>query len=262
MSENKRRFSDLGRVAQGAIALVFAFVVTGFVGAEEAERGQGEKKGKGGRGLHGGFDQMLEKLDQDADEAITLAEFSDGERVQRLPAEYQEKLFQRLDKDQDGKITRADIPSGPPKHHPRHFGLRRLDKDKDGDISLEEFLNGEESAADQSERRKKLFSRLDRNEDGVLNRADWKRKEGRRGEEEKHREVFASLDVDEDGLLSLEEFREHPRHVDESADEQERRFKELDRNADGFLEPKERGKRLRPHPPGERNKKKDLNRGA
>lgn len=184
---------------------------------------------------------MLRDCDRNEDRVISFEEFVLVERVARIPEEHQKKLFSRFDKDGDGSISRKDIPDSPEVHR-RH---RERDLDGDGRISFDEFSKSPRLADLPEERRREIFSRIDHNEDGFLDRSDWADRPKRDWKRDRDRgsrregPPFAELDQDKDGTLSFEEFRVLPGVKDAGEDEQEDRFEELDSNNDGKLQPDE-----------------------
>lgn len=147
-------------------------------------------------------DGFFAKLDADKDGVVTRAELRQTAKARR--DERRGRRFGRLDGDKDGKVTEADFMNrakarfakldankdgvltqeelrearkarGERRWKRRHarfhrahqrrghrFGMRRVDADGDGKITKAEFT----AAGD------KLFARLDRNKDGVIERAE------------------------------------------------------------------------------------------
>ncbi|MBC8127394.1 MAG: EF-hand domain-containing protein [Gloeobacteraceae cyanobacterium ES-bin-144] len=128
----------------------------------------------------------LWELDVDKSGGITFDEFKAGKMIEKLPAEKQKALFERLDTNHDGIISPKDKPEHPfkpegddqgPKRPngesmpPRQM-IRQLDTDKDGALSFSEFRLGpmiRNLSEDEQERR---FEALDKNHDQKLSPED------------------------------------------------------------------------------------------
>jgi len=220
-----------------------------------------ERPGRDERGKPKGGDffvTMLRGLDKDKDGAISLAEFSAGERVGRLPEEHQKRLFERLDKDHDGHIRRDEIPRGKGGWEGRG---RPFDPNADGKVSFEEFIKNPRVAALPEPQQREIFNKMDRNGDGFLSPED---RMGPRPGEEPGRPrdhgfpPLGDLDTDKNGSVSFEEFRNSPRMKDQDEDKQEDAFEKLDRNGNGEIEREEFPQGPRPErkgPGGEPRKK-------
>jgi len=113
------------------------------------------QRGRHGKGLKGwGMHGMMQRFDTNADGKLTQEEL-DGARKSLLAAH---------DGDKDGKLTLAEFEKLwlEVKRQRMVRSFQRIDKDGDASITLDEFL--------------KLYSRIvermDRNDDGVLDRQD------------------------------------------------------------------------------------------
>ncbi|NUM56538.1 MAG: EF-hand domain-containing protein [Candidatus Hydrogenedentes bacterium] len=102
--------------------------------------------------------RLIKAADADQNGEVTLEEF-----LTKFPNATEDR-FNKLDKNGDGVLSKEDIP-----WHERARILRRLkeaDTNGDGSVTLEEFMaafpNADEAA----------FHRLDRNDDGVINKDD------------------------------------------------------------------------------------------
>jgi Ca2+-binding EF-hand superfamily protein len=136
-------------------------------------------------------------------------------------------ILERFDKDKDGRLTGDEIPKG-------KFDFAKADRNADGAVDLFELTLaiGERAAEGQGDGAGMLARRLkqmDANQDGVIERAEWK------GPPER----FDALDGDRDGKVTEAEIRQaigamggEGRWMDKNADAAFRRF---DANQDGKI---------------------------
>lgn len=132
----------------------------------------------------------LEELDADQSGGVSFEEFKAGHMVQKLPAERQLAIFNRLDADSDGQITPKDRPQRPfkpeggkfhPHHGPGKAGdkpeprrmIRLLDQDGDGALSFKEFQAGPMVGQLGEDEQEKRFMKLDKNGDQKLTSEDF-----------------------------------------------------------------------------------------
>ncbi len=148
--------------------------------------------------------QRLRDLDTNNDRQVTQQEFLAGVTDQATQ-QRRTRLFQSLDRNQDGVLSPADHqgtrgprpqgqgprsnnqghrpnqgprPNGPARQNqqqgrPQGAGkpalfFKQLDTNGDSQVSFEEFSAGERASHLSPERQKKMFDRLDTNQDGVL----------------------------------------------------------------------------------------------
>lgn len=109
--------------------------------------------------------QFFERLDSDKNGTIEFEEFSNNPRLARATSEQQQTLFNRLDKNQDGKLSRNEVKPPNARKHPIQW-LRN------GPIDYETFAKRPQIVKLQEKHRRRLFQRLDRNSDGVLDKKD------------------------------------------------------------------------------------------
>ncbi|MBO6757811.1 MAG: EF-hand domain-containing protein [Roseibium sp.] len=178
----------------------------------------------GGRG-GGRGDRLFDRFDADDDGAITQAEV-DAQAA---------AMFTAADTNTDGAVDleefRAELLNHSEDRRVRAF--QRLDRDGDGTVTLEEY-NGVSD---------RMFNRMDRNDDGVLERVRGHRGGGQQGAEREPggeteeagrrgrgggwggpgrmgpiRMVFATFDTDNDGKMTRAEFEEVRGNLFASAD--------------------------------------------
>ncbi len=186
--------------------------------------------------------------DVDHDGFISKEEFSVIPRIQNLPEEKRENIFKRLDKDADGKLSSEELSRfGKPHDGPPMQRLWELDTDKSGGVSFEEFKAGQLFKKLPPEKREQVFRRLDTDADGVITPQDKPQAPFRRPNTKKgprHPEgvepseptesgmISRKLDLDGDGALTFAEFRKGASLKNLTEDQQEERFRKLDRNGD------------------------------
>lgn len=180
---------------------------------------------------------IFQKLDVDEDGKITFTEFEANPRLERANAEQRQIIFARIDKNEDGTIERHEMR---PVHKERPERPERPNWLQQGPVTFEQFSKQPRVQRLDEERRRQLFERLDQNGDGKLDKEDSPRKRVEGGPENRPEPKF---DTDQDGKISLSEFRQGPRQKMLSEDESAMRFKELDKNNDGFLSREDRPKR-------------------
>ncbi len=130
-------------------------------------RGQmGQMRGKGGRDR---MRMLFETFDTDADGKITRAEFE----------EVRGQLFASADTNGSGSFTLDDFQTIWLTINDGRIVRKFQKADKDGDLSI--------TKAEQEERTKDLVERMDRNKDGVVTKADFKRGKKGRGHHGHHR---------------------------------------------------------------------------
>ena len=133
---------------------------------EVLRRGAGRGQGLGGEQgrRSGAFVQKLKAADRDQDGRVTKDEFAAG--LPNAP----EKMFGNLDKNSDSAITKDEYPKAAPDRNNRRQNFQKqiksADTDGDGKVTREEFKKAFPKSGD------KVFDRLDRNSNGIYDKAD------------------------------------------------------------------------------------------
>ncbi len=163
---------------------------------------------------------LFKRMDKDGDGKISREEWRGPER-----------LFKYLDKNQDGVITLEEIHGVKDRPGRKEKKGHHLDKDGDGKVSQKEFLQAHEA----------LFKRLDKNQDGKLDREELRalrkfhhmRKKMKFKKKVDH--FFRRMDKNGDGVISKDEVMERARQ----------HFDKIDLDGDGKITKEEFMKALR-----------------
>lgn len=196
--------------------------------------------------------KFFKNLDLDEDGKVTREEFGHARKLVNLEEDVKNQLFSRLDKNSDGTITQDEIRSKGQKKPPEDFGhlLRQADKNKDRKITFEEFSAHPRFAELKESYHKRLFERMDRNKNGVIDPEDhhertWSVK------------VHKEFDKDENGSLSLSEFLKMPHFERMPKKVREKNFSRLDKDQNGEISAEEFKKSGRQLVPSERVQDKE-----
>jgi Ca2+-binding EF-hand superfamily protein len=151
------------------------------------------------------------RMDTDSDRVVTAAEWVAYERAvgQGQLVKYRE--FPVLDYNHDGRLNQREWNGD-------RVTFDRMDVNRDGWVTAAEYQAYDDGALVKDRRQ---FGVLDYDNDGVLSRREWN------GD----RVAFDRMDVNNDGVVSYREY-EAPAVSD---DARGLRFRELDRNRDGWL---------------------------
>ncbi len=178
--------------------------------------------------------RFFERLDTDKDGFVNQAEFAVNPRLKLATEEQREKLFRRLDKNGDGLIKRKELkpPKGKDRGRPEWL--------KNGPVNFATFSQLPRIQRLDEEQQRRLFNRLDRNSDGILDKKDAPKhlKENRAGSPK----MFEKMDTDNNGTISFLEFQQASFHRQLSEDEVEDRFENLDTDGNALLSPEEHAK--------------------
>ncbi len=116
--------------------------------------------------------------DSNKDGRITLDEFSRNPRVKGWSADRLEAMFSRMDRDGNKVLTAADFSRRPGSPlHPAE--IERLDVNKDGGLTFEEWARGPRQRGIPVGERRKIFNKMDRDQNGKLEGSDRGRPRGR-----------------------------------------------------------------------------------
>lgn len=146
----------------------------GFGGERRPDRKNGgkEREGRHQRQPFAEGWEMFRKMNSNQDGVITKQEFSASPRISRLPEKKREGIFARLDRDGDGSLSKLEIQEIRKEGGQRAREFRELDADGSGGLNFEEFSKGKFFQKLPEEKRRKIFERLDTNEDGEVSPKD------------------------------------------------------------------------------------------
>jgi Ca2+-binding EF-hand superfamily protein len=153
-----------------------------------------------------GRDVPFDRVDRDRDGRISRDEFS-GVRI----SDNRQDLFYGRDSDSDGVISRREWRG-------ESIAFGTADTNEDGVVSLREYMAMPAQSAEIDDRAVR-FDELDRDQDGLLRRNEW------RG----MGVTFETVDRNRDGQVTPREFRSS------SADDPALQFRAMDGNRDGVL---------------------------
>lgn len=117
---------------------------------------------------------------------------------------------------------------------------KAADSDQDGFLSKSEFEAMSRVGKIPEDKRKKLFSRLDKNSDEKLDRKELDRLGKPDGENGRPMKRLWELDSDQSGGINLKEFKNGELFKKLPLEKQEEVFKRLDTNGDGVVSPADR----------------------
>lgn len=227
--------------------LSLTLILSGELLAKAPERERKEQMPERGAPSAEMLNHIFQRLDTDKSGKISPQEFEANPRLERASEEQKKKLFQRLDKNGDGQLQRNELKhEKPPTQRNWHT---------EGPLTFEKFAEQPRVAKLPPQAQRDLFERMDRNDDGKIDKEDRRFNEGGRPPRARGKErpggppSHGEIDRNKDGKVTFEEFQNAPFHKGKNEDEVEDLFESLDRNGDAVLTPDER-----PEKPGEKSR--------
>ncbi len=155
-------------LAAGAVGLVGAAGVAGVAVTDSHASMHGKKHHYGGKARHHGhrghgYERLMERFDTNKDGKLTQSELDDARKA----------LLAKYDTNKDGKLSLQEFEPLWLEVMKRRMvrGFQRLDIDGDAGVTEEEFLRPF----------KNTVEKMDRNDDGVLDKQDRGRNRQQRG---------------------------------------------------------------------------------
>jgi Ca2+-binding EF-hand superfamily protein len=122
---------------------------------------------QGGRPANG-----AKRGDLNNDGKISFTEFQKNPRMKDAKPERLAEMFKRMDRDGDGFLTPHDFPRPNRGTLFDRSLMEKLDENKDQALSFEEWSKSSRLKEFSEERKREMFDRIDRNDDGKLDEAD------------------------------------------------------------------------------------------
>lgn len=177
--------------------------------------------------------KVFAKADVNKDGALTFEEFSAMDRLVKMQEEKCRRLFDFLDRNKDGKLHRRELQPREPDWLPplrKQFG--RLDANQNGALDMAEFLSFPHMKGKDRRMVERLFFRLDRNKNKVLERGELKRMGGLKP---RPRFDFDKHDLDQSGGLDFKEYSTLP-FMDRVPERRRKKlFERIDADKDGDI---------------------------
>ncbi len=198
--------------------------------------------------------QLFEEVDKNHDGLLTFLEFSGIKRLARLDEAKRRRIFDMLDRNKDGNLQLCELQCREPGWL---RGLRRsfdrLDINRDGTLDFKEFTKLSSLEKKDEHVRKRMFAKLDRNQNGTIERSElrW------RGRRPHHpRFDFSKYDKDNSNGLSYEEYSKIPWINKVPETRRKKLFQRIDVDKNGEISPDE----VRNARPGRRHRCHDEDR--
>ena len=176
----------------------------------------------------------FKSLDTDGDSFLSFDEFGQSARLSRIDAKKRRKLFDYLDRNNDGQLHMRELRFQPPRYIAvlrKEFD--RLDSDGSGGLNFAEFSKAAPLDRMDEEVRMRLFKRLDKNRDQLIQHTELRVKGFQGGRKGHHSINFKKYDVNSSGGLDFEEFSKLPWLARIPEDRKKMLFLELDRDKNG-----------------------------
>ncbi len=155
----------------------------------------------------------------------------------------------------DEKGPKSGRGSKGERNHAELF-FKHFDANEDDKVTREEFDAGRRVKELNLKVRDGLFQRLDKNEDGVIEKKEVRLPSGDSGRpHHQMRLILDTADTDEDGEITFEEFSKHPRFAQMDKERLKKFFVHMDRNSDGVVTQDDRPE---PRPEGGRERFADF----
>lgn len=244
------------------VCLVGFLVVTNVSAFEEVPcdakgewKGQEKAGSKGGdkkadrrnkspqaRVKHGGpgVGRNFKVLDVNGDGFLSFEEFSQSARLSRIDEDKRRKLFDFLDRNEDGKIHTRELRH----HEPRWLvslrkAFNQLDTDQSRGLDFDEFSKAPQLPEMEERDLKRIFKRLDRNNDQSIDRSELKGPGGPGGPKGGLRIDLKKYDTNQSGGVDFDEYSRMPWMGRIPEDRRKKLFEKLDRNKNGEISPEE-----------------------
>ena len=230
----------LTSICIGGIVIFSSLMVSAEMPSVPCRDGGGKPAHAGPKHGGSGMGRNFKALDEDGDGFLSFEEFSKSERLSRMDEKKRRKLFDYLDQKKDGKLHTREL-----RPHPPYWVValrkefRRWDADQSGGLDFEEFSKVPQISKMGERERKKMFKRMDRNKDQLIQRAEIKGHGGPGSRKGCPKIDFKKYDTNQSGGLNFEEYSKIPWLGRIPEDRRKMLFQKLDRDHDGEISAKE-----------------------